>query len=277
MPDVSAKTINVISTWLFKPIVPISLICASAIALIALHAGFVGWLIMALATTVVMIQPMPIRRHLVAVVASLIVLALLPIYASSIEIWHVVSATAGIWIVAFIPYVYLEVIHKESVVKFSFHHGRRWYKTEVLYIFFTAAVGYILLPLYFATTGQADNWQVVLTFAGISTLLFGLLTVGLWDEIYFIASVLGVFKKHLPFWQANIAQSIIFVSFLYELGFRNWVIIPTMAFALIQGIVFHKTKSLLYAITIHLTFDMVLFVALIHAHYPNVFPVFITG
>ncbi len=262
---------------LTKPQVPIGLICASAIALVALHAGTVGWLIMALTTLVVLVQPGHLRRHLLAIVASLIVLALLPIYANSIEIWHVVSAIAGIWIVAYIPYIYLELVHKEGVVKFSFHHGRRWYKTEVLYIFFTAAVGYILLPLYFATTGQADNWRVELTFAGIFTLLFGLLSVGLWDEIYFIASVLGVFKKHLPFWQANIAQSIIFVSFLYEIGFRSWVVIPTTIFALIQGIVFHKTKSLLYAITIHLTFDMVLFAAIVHAHYPNVFPIFITG
>lgn len=245
--------------------------------MIAMHLWLAGWILLATSGVAILLQPQPLRRHLTAVLASLAVLAITPVNAANVEPWHVVVAMIGIWVVAFIPYVYLERVHKEGVVKFNFHHGRRWYGHEILYIFFTAGLGYILLPLYFSTTGQHANWAVILTPQGIGTLLFGLLVVGLWDEIFFIASLLGIFKKHLPFWWANIAQAVFFVSFLYELGFRDWVVIFTAIFALLQGYVFYKTKSLLYAITIHLTFDMVLFFALVHAHYPELFPIFITG
>lgn len=261
----------------FKPAFPIALLCLSAIVLIALRLELAGWLLLLVSAVVVWMQPRPLRRHLTALLASLAVLGITPVDASNIQPLHVAAGTLGIWVVAALPYIYLEKLHHEGVVKFNFHHGRRWYKTEILYIVFTAAVGYFVLPLYFSSTGQYSNWQVQLSVPGIATLLGGLLMVGLWDEIFFIASVLGVFKKHLPFWWANIAQATIFVSFLYELGFRSWVIIPTAMFALIQGYVFHKTKSLLYAITIHLTFDVVLFMALIHAHYPNLLNVFVTG
>src|SRR5258706_12280791 len=32
------------------------------------------------------------------------------------------------------PYAISHFLYKDSSVKFSFHHGRNWYKTEVLYI-----------------------------------------------------------------------------------------------------------------------------------------------
>jgi membrane protease YdiL (CAAX protease family) len=260
-----------------QPGVPIGLLCLACVLLVALHLYVAGWILLIASSVTVWLQPQPLKRHLTAVLLALAILAITPVSAASLDLDHVALGMLGVWIVAAIPYVYLELIHKEGVVKFNFHHGRRWYKTEILYIFFTAAMGYLLLPLYFVTTGGHNNWEVIISVGGIAMLLFGLLAVGIWDEIFFIASLLGIFKKHLPFWWANIAQSVFFVSFLYELGFRSWVVIPTTIFALIQGYVFHKTKSLLYAITIHLTFDMVLFVALIHAHYPDLLQIFITG
>src|SRR5690242_10309093 len=121
---------------LLKPAFPIALLCLSAVVLIALKLQLAGWLLLLLSTTVLWLQPSSIRRQLSAVAASLAVLGLTPVDASNIEPLHVAAGTIGIWIVATLPYVYLEKFNHEGVIKFSFHHGRRWYKSEVLYIVF---------------------------------------------------------------------------------------------------------------------------------------------
>ena len=46
-------------------------------------------------------------------------------------------------------------------------------------------------------------------------------------------------------------------------------------FALTQGYIFKKTESLLYVITIHLTLDLVLFLALLNVHTPTLADIFL--
>jgi membrane protease YdiL (CAAX protease family) len=82
--------------------------------------------------------------------------------------------------------------------------------------------------------------------------------------------------KGCQFKYANAAQAVIFTLFLFELGFRGWAPFAIFPFALSQGYIFNKTHSLLYVITIHLIIDLVLYLALIHAHYPQWLPIFLT-
>ena len=61
-------------------------------------------------------------------------------------------------------------------------------------------------------------------------------------------------------------QAVLFTSFLHELGFTSWGPLMIFPFALIQGYTFATTRSLSYVVTVHLTFDLVLFGVLLHAH-----------
>ena len=78
-------------------------------------------------------------------------------------------------------------------------------------------------------------------------------------------------------WQANILQAIIFVSFLWELGYQAWGPFLTTIFALVQGYLFNRTRSLLYVVSVHLIFDCVLWGILVHAHNPGWLPIFLTS
>lgn len=121
------------------------------------------------------------------------------------------------------------------------------------------------------------NWSFALTPDSLGLLFLGTNGLGIWDELFFVVTALGLMRRHLPFVWANLAQAVMFTAFLYELGFRGWAPFLIFPFALLQGIVFKKTENLVYVIAIHLTLDLVLYLALINAHHPDVLPVFITG
>jgi membrane protease YdiL (CAAX protease family) len=98
----------------------------------------------------------------------------------------------------------------------------------------------------------------------------GVGAVGIWDELFFICTVFALLRRHFRFWQANALQAIVFVSFLWELGYQAWGPLLTIPFALLQGFIFMKTRSLAYVVTVHLLFDAVVFLVLVHAHNPGV-------
>lgn len=66
----------------------------------------------------------------------------------------------------------------------------------------------------------------------------------------------------------------IFASFLWELGYRSWGPLLTFPFALIQGAIFARTRSLTLVLIVHLLFDAIVFMAIMHAHDPGRFAVF---
>lgn len=107
-------------------------------------------------------------------------------------------------------------------------------------------------------------------------LFIGTNGLGIWDELFFVVVVFNLFKSHFHLWWANIAQAVLWTAFLYELGFISWGVIAIFVFALTQGYIFHKTHSLPYTIAIHLTLDFILFLALVNAHNPSYFPIFMT-
>jgi len=163
------------------------------------------------------------------------------------------------------------------VLSFHFLNGRKWYKTEILYIFVTATAAYLLLPFYFANTGAYHNWTVLPGTLNLSRLFLGTQALGLWDELFFVNTVLTLLRQHMRFIWANLIQAVFWTAFLFQLGFRGWAPLLIYPFALLQGYIFKRTGSLLYIITIHLTLDAVLFLVLVHAYYPATLPIFVTS
>ena len=136
-------------------------------------------------------------------------------------------------------------------------------------LIWTILAGYLILPWYFLSTGVYQNWPAIHTPGEVARLFVGVNAVGIWDELFFICTVFALYRRHFPLWQANLLQAMVFVSFLWELGYQAWGPLLTIPFALVQGAIFQLTKNLAYVITVHLLFDLVVFLVLIHGHNPT--------
>jgi membrane protease YdiL (CAAX protease family) len=252
---------------------PIGLYAATSVALVGMGQPILGWVLFALTGVMAVLQPNPLRRQILVLLIPLAVMGVIPARANAA---NSLLLMALYYAAALTPAIILRKF-KDRSIKFKFHHGRRWHWYEILYVFVPLLIGYLVLPVYFASTHTNANWNVHFETGALIWLFIQLMLVGVWDELFFIATVLGVFRRWLPFWAANALQSVVFASFLYALGFGGWGFITAYIFAWLQGYVFKITGSLLYAMTVHLAFDVVLFFALINATYPGQVPYFITG
>lgn len=247
----------------------------TAVVLIPLQMKSLGWILWIITIILLLLNEKHFRRDMLLVVASLGILGITEIN-TNVTYLHIAQMGTLLFLAVSIPFLVIRYIYKENTIRYPFHHGRRWYKSEIMYIFITATIAYVVLPFYLTNTGSYHNWTVNLGFSNLFTLFLGTNGLGTWDEFFFVSTVLAIFKKHFPFKLANAAQAVIFTSFLFELGFRGWAPFVLYPFALTQGYIFKKTDSLLYVITIHLTLDLVLYLALVHAHYPQWVKIFIT-
>ncbi|MDN5570818.1 MAG: hypothetical protein L0G22_06120 [Propionibacteriaceae bacterium] len=147
--------------------------------------------------------------------------------------------------------------------------GWRWSRAQWIYLVAVIGAAYFILPFYFLSSGVYQNWPAIHTPSEIGRLLVGVNAVGLWDELFFICTVFALLRRHFATWQANVLQATIFVSFLWELGYQAWGPALTVPFALIQGAIFQLTKNLTYVVVLHLLFDVIVFLVILHAHNPT--------
>jgi len=176
-----------------------------------------------------------------------------------------------------VPFLILRAVIKEDVIAFPWRTGQPWSRFEYTYLLVVVAVGYLVLPPYFIGSGVYRNWPTVTHFGDIARLFLGVNAVGLWDELFFICTVFALLRRHFSVGTANVLQAVVFVSFLWELGYRSWGPALTIPFALLQGYIFQRTRSLTYVVTVHLSFDLIIFMILVHAHTPTLFDVFLTA
>jgi len=166
-------------------------------------------------------------------------------------------------------WVYRDGADSRAGFRFPWRGGGRWTTCEGVWLAAVLVLGWLILPFYFITSGVYLNWPVVDTPALIARLFVGVGAVGIWDELFFICTCFALLRRHFPFWQANALQAVVFVSFLWELGYQAWGPLLTIPFALLQGFIFMKTRSLTYVVSVHLLFDAVVFLVLVHAHNPG--------
>ncbi|MGF0118515.1 CPBP family glutamic-type intramembrane protease [Promicromonospora sp. Marseille-Q5078] len=164
-----------------------------------------------------------------------------------------------------------------GVVRFPVGTGRRWSRGQYVYLVVVVLVGYLVLPPYFLGSGAYLNWPPLEGGEDVARLFVGVNAVGIWDELFFVCTVFALLRRHFGMWTANVLQAAIFVSFLWELGYREWGPLLTVPFALVQGWIFSRYKSLSYVVAVHLLFDLVVFAVLVHGHHPELFDVFVTA
>lgn len=174
-----------------------------------------------------------------------------------------------------LPYLLSRFVYKDRAIAFPWRTNKKWSKFQWAWLFSVIFLAWLILPWYFITSGVYTNWPPISDANEITRLFIGVGAVGIWDELFFICIVFVVFLRHLPPWLANILQATVFVSFLWELGYREWGPALTIPFALVQGYIFLRTKSLGYVVITHLIFDAIVFAVLVHAHNPELFNVFL--
>jgi hypothetical protein len=196
---------------------------------------------------------------------GLTAMSLVPI-TTDISTEHMVVMGTAMVLAVGIPYSVSRFVIKDHAIRFPVRTGQPWTRAEKWYLPAVLVIGYALMPVYMIRTGVYTNWPAVNDPDGIARLFLGTNVLGIWDELFFICTAFTLLRRHLPDWQANLLQAVLFTSFLWELGFHSWAPFFIFPFALLQARLFTVTKSLSYIVSVHLLFDFVLFLVLIHAH-----------
>ena len=252
------------------------LVCGAAVPLYVLLQRPVGYGMLAAGLLVAFAVDRYLLRHLALVTASLVVISTVSLKAD-LSNAGIARFTVVLSLALLIPWLTLRFAFREDVIRFPWRSGRPWSRFEYTYLLVVLVVGYLLLPVYFVGSGAYRNWPPVTEPGMIARLFVGVNGVGLWDELFFICVLFALLRRHFPVWQANVLQSVVFVSFLWELGYQIWAPFFTVPFALLQGFIFQRTRSLTYVVTVHLSFDALIFMILVHAHTPRWFDVFLTS
>lgn len=253
-------------------LLPASLVSLSAVALFGFLNHQVGYALLLAGVAVAWATDRRGRSDrllpdLVCIAAGLGVISLIPLRA---DISWPMFVTFGVVLASAVGVPWL-LSHKGfgvEAIRFPWG-GWRWSRAQWLYLVSVVTAAWLFLPYYFISSGTYRNWPAIRTPSEIGRLAVGVNAVGLWDELFFICAVFALLRRHFPVWQANLLQATIFTSFLWELGYQAWGPLLTAPFALVQGAIFQLTKNLTYVVVLHLLFDVIVFLVMVHAHNPT--------
>jgi membrane protease YdiL (CAAX protease family) len=254
-------------------LLPAALLSASAVPLFVFENDL-GYLILVASLVTAALIDRELLRHLALVAAGMTIISLVPLNAD-LSIGHMVLMGGALGLAVLVPWLVSRFVYRENIIRFPIATGRKWSLTAKLYLVGVVVLGYFILPVYLISTGVYQNWPDASDPTVFWRLFLGVNTVGIWDELFFICTTFTLLRRHFPDWLANILQAVIFCSFLWEIGYQAWGPLLTFPFAMLQGYTFKLTKSLTYVVSVHLLFDLVLFLALVHAHNRDFLPIFI--
>lgn len=268
---------------------PALVVCLAAPAFFVLRVPWVGWVLLAVGLVAAALagrrtaalagrpapalasagtRPASLLRDLSLIAIGMLIVSAIPL-AAELDNLAMARFTLALGGAVAVPYLVSRFLYRDTAIRFPWRGGGRWSRFQWTWLAAVLLLGWLILPFYFITSGVYLNWPVVDTPELIARLFVGVGAVGIWDELFFICTVFALLRRHLPDAAANVLQMIVFVSFLWELGYRAWGPVLTIPFALLQGYVFLRTRSLGYVVTVHLLFDAVVFLVLVHAHNPG--------
>ena len=259
----------------FWKLPPALLVSASAFFLFALQWNIAGYASLAAALLISAFVDWMLFRDLMLIAIGLAIISLVPLNAD-LSIFHMVQMGTALALAVIVPFAISRFILREKTIRFPVLTGKPWSLPAKLYLPGVVVLGYLILPYYLISTGVYQNWPDATSDPSVFWRLFvGVNSVGIWDELFFICIAFTLLRRHFPVWLANLLQAVIFSSFLWEIGYQAWGPLLTFPFALLQGYTFSLTKSLSYVVSVHLLFDFVLFLALVHAHNPEWLAIFL--
>lgn len=251
-------------------LLPAALVSASAVLLFGVQIALAGYAVLVIALLLAWFIDRALFRDLLLIAVGLGIISTISLeanidYPNMVLFGVVLSAAVAV------PYLIQRFVYRERAIRFPWRGAWPWSRTQWTYIAAVVVIGALLLPFYFISSGVYQNWPAVHEPDAIARLFVGVNAVGIWDELFFICIVFTLLCRHFPVWLANILQAVIFVSFLWELGYQSWGPLMTIPFALVQGAIFRMTRSLAYVVTVHLLFDLVVFLVIVYAHNPGWF------
>jgi hypothetical protein len=246
-------------------IIPATLVSASGFILFVREDRLTGFILLAAALGIAGLIGRRLFTDLALIAVGLTAMSAVPI-TTDISTEHMLVMGTAMFLAVGIPYAVSRFGTKEHSIRFPVRTGQAWTRGEKWYLPAVLVLGYAVLPVYMVRSGVYTNWPAVSDPEGIGRLFLGTNVLGIWDELFFICTAFTLLRRHLPDWQAILLQAVLFTSFLWELGFHAWAPFFIFPFALLQAKLFTVTKSLSYIVTVHLLFDFVLFLVLLHAH-----------
>jgi hypothetical protein len=261
---------------------PALLVCLAAPAFFVAEVAWIGWVLLALGIAgawlierrAVTASGPSLTRDLSLIAIGMLIVSSIPL-AAELDNFAMLRFTLALGGAVVVPYAISRFVFRDRAISFPWRTGKRWGRLQWTWLIAVLVLGWLILPFYFITSGVYLNWPVVDTPELIARLFVGVGAVGIWDELFFICTVFALLRRHFPDAVANVLQMVVFVSFLWELGYREWGPLLTIPFALLQGYIFLRTHSLAYVVTVHLLFDAVVFAVLVHAHNPGLLPIFL--
>lgn len=209
------------------------------------------------------------RKYYFMILGSIAIMAAAPVSTSTSEDHMIALFCFGAAALA-IPYVISHRIYKHPIIHFHLDFHRRWPKLEVGLAASIILLTIVFLWLFFSTTNAHTNWPLG-DARDIMIVFTWIMLIGLWEEFFFIATVFGVLQRFLPMFWANLFQAVMMTSFLYQFGFRGWIVPFVFLYSLCQGFIFYFYKNLLINVTIHFFVDLGVFLILLWQARPDLF------
>lgn len=259
------------ASWALLPAI---LLVVAGPALFVFELPIVGYALIAVSLAAAFLVARALFRDLALIAFGVTVISSVPLNAD-LSIPHMLQMGVALSAAVVVPYLVARFAYKEHSIRFPMLTGKRWGRREFGYLALVLVLGYLILPFYLISTGVYLNWPDARDPSVFVRLFIGVNAVGIWDELFFVCTVFTLLRRHFPMWQSNLLQAVVFSSFLWEIGYESWGPALTFTFALLQGFTFTLTKSFTYVVTVHLLFDLVLFLTLVHAHNRDWLPIFI--
>lgn len=254
-------------------LLPAFLVCVSGLFLFALEWRPVGYLSMAAGIALCTWLDRVLLRDLLLIATGMVIVSTVSVRAN-VSWANVLLLGTVLTMAVAVPYLMSRFGYGDHAIRFQWLSGERWTRPMIIYLFAVPAIGWLVLPAYFVRSGTYLNWPPLADWTEVVRFFVGVNYMGSWDEFFFICTIFALLARHFSFLWANLLQAIVFVSFLWELGYQSWGPALTIPFALLQAYLFMKTRSLLYVLCVHLLFDVVVFLSIVHARYPDRLPIF---
>ena len=255
-------------------IVPAAGVSLSALLLFGAHLRPLGYVVLLVSLAAAYALDRRLARDLLLIGVGISIVSTTSVEAD-VSWDRFVTIGAALTFAVVTPFLIDRLVYRRRAIRFPWRTGKRWPPAEKVYLAAVPLLAWAILPFYFISSGAYLNWPDITDGSELARFFVGVNAVGTWDELFFICTCFALLRRHFPMWLANVLQAVIFVSFLWELGYREWGPFLTTPFALLQGYIFSRTGSLTYVLIVHLLFDAIVFLAIVHAHNPTVFAVFL--
>jgi membrane protease YdiL (CAAX protease family) len=209
------------------------------------------------------------RRRMLVLLGCVGILALAPINTSTADIKFVTLGLPFLAVVL-LPWLILRATDP-GVVTFKFW-PKRFSRLEFAYVLLSIPLAWGGLRLYFGLSPEVPwNWSLPPTpdDGALLRLFAGINAVGIWDELFFVNTCFAILRSSFSFWTANLAQTVVYTSVLVDMAFRGVGPAFVALLAITQGIMFERSKVLVYVLVVHLIVDYFLFQEIVTAQYPG--------